>query len=290
MTASLSPRACGQATHLDMAPHRHKTARTLLFVPGNQPKRFAKAAATAADLVVVDLEDAIPDEKMATARDSVAQWLSADGRAAVRVNSTKSVHYQQDVAALAGLPGLRAVVVPMAEDSAALAVLHKRLGPDVEIVALIETALGIVRAVEFAATPGVNRLAFGHLDFAADIDSSIDDEAMLMARSSLVVASRAAGLPGPVDGVTTALDDPSVSGADAARARALGFAGKLCIHPSQVEVVNAAFSPSGVEIAWAHRIIEASVAGGAVRVDGHMVDAPVIIKARAILARAKERA
>jgi len=273
----------------DLTPHHHMTARTLLFVPGNQPERFAKAAATAADLVIVDLEDAVPEESKATARDAVAQWLSADGQAAVRVNGTKSVHYQRDVTALSGLPGLRAVVVPMADDPAALAVLHTLLGQDVEIVALIETALGIVRAVELASAPGVSRLAFGHLDFAADIDSSIEEEAMLMARSFLVVASRAAGLPGPVDGVTTALDDPAVSGADAARARRLGFAGKLCIHPTQVEAVNAAFSPTVDEIAWAHRIIEASTAGGVVRVDGHMVDAPVILKAQSILVRSKER-
>ena len=136
----------------------------------------------------------------------------------------------------------------------------------------------------------MSRLAFGHLDFAADIGSSIEDEAMLMARSCLVVASRAAGLPGPVDGPTTALDDPALSGADAARARGLGFAGKLCIHPRQVDAVNPAFTPDKGEIAWAHRIIDASVAGGAVRLDGHMVDAPVILRARSILARAKERA
>jgi citrate lyase subunit beta/citryl-CoA lyase len=280
MTARNAPPAPGPAA----------AARTLLFVPGNRPERFAKAAATAADLVIVDLEDAVPEDSKATARDTVAQWLCADGRAAVRVNGTKSVHYQQDVTALAGLPGLAAVVVPMADDPAALAVLHQRLGRDVEIVALIETALGVVRAVDLASTPGVSRLAFGHLDFAADIDSSIDDEPMLMVRSSLVVASRAAGLPGPVDGVTTALDDPAVSGADAARARRLGFMGKLCIHPSQVGAVNAAFTPNMDEIAWARRIIEASTAGGAVRVDGHMVDAPVILKAQAILARAKETA
>ena len=122
------------------------------------------------------------------------------------------------------------------------------------------------------------------------VESSIEFEAMLMARSSLVLASRAAGLPGPVDGVTTDLDDPAVSGAAAARARGLGFAGKLCIHPMQVAAVNAAFGPNAEDLAWAHRIIKASTGGGAVRVDGHMVDAPVIRKARAIVARAKERA
>ena len=271
-----------------MSPGPTIAARSLLFVPGNRPERFAKAAATAADLVIVDLEDAVPDEHKASARDAVAAWLSAGGRAAVRVNGTKSVYYQQDVNALADLLGLVAVVVPMADDPAALADLHQQMGAGVQIVALIETALGIVRAVELAFTPGVTRLAFGHLDFAADIDSSIDDEAMLMARSTLVVACRAAGLPGPVDGVTTALDDPAVAGADAARARRLGFAGKLCIHPAQVEAVNAAFSPSADEIAWAQRIIEASTASGVARVDGHMVDAPVILKAQSILARGKE--
>ena len=274
-----SPQATGQAS----------VARTLLFVPGIRPDRFAKAAATAADLVIVDLEDAVPEENKAIARDAIVQWLCTDGQAAVRVNGTTSDHYQQDVTALVGLPGLRAVVVPMADDPAALVDLHQLLGQDVEIVALIETALGIVRAFELASTSGVSRLAFGNLDFAADIDSSTEDEAMLMARSSLVVASRAAGLPGPVDGVTTALDNPTVCGADAARARRLGFAGKLCIHPTQVEPVNAAFRPTMDEIAWAHRIIEASTAGGVVRVDGHMVDAPVGLKAQAILARAEER-
>lgn len=264
-------------------------ARTLLFVPGNRPERFAKAAATDADLVVVDLEDAVPDADKASARDAVVRWLTEGGLAAVRVNGTASPHHDDDVHALAGLPGLIAVVVPMADDPEALRALHERLGPEVEIVALVETALGIVRATELAAAPGVTRLAFGHLDFAADIDAATDDEAMLMARSTLVVASRAARLPGPVDGVTTSLDEPAVASADAVRARRLGFAGKLCIHPKQVDAVNRAFSPNDDEVAWARRVTEAAAAGGAVRVDGHMVDAPVILKAEAILAGAKER-
>ncbi|MEP7191862.1 MAG: CoA ester lyase [Actinomycetota bacterium] len=287
MTALPEPAA---GTNPLPAPGPAATARTLLFVPGNRPERFAKAAATATDLVIVDLEDAVPQDAKPSARDSVAGWLSADGRCAVRVNGTSSVHYHQDVTALAGLPGLQAVVVPMADDPAALELLHQRLGRDVEIVALIETALGVVRAVQLASAAGVTRLAFGHLDFAADIDSSIEDEAMLMARSTLVVASRAAGLPGPVDGVTTALDDPSRSGADAARARSLGFTGKLCIHPSQVEVVNAAFSPGAEEIAWARDILEVSPAGGVLRVGAQMVDAPVILRARRVLSRARGRA
>lgn len=265
-------------------------ARTLLFVPGTAPERFAKAAASGADLVVIDLEDAVPDADKDRARQAAVAWLAGPGRAAVRVNGTGTAAHARDVEALAGLPGLEAVVVPMAQDPAALEDAHRRVGPGVGVVALVETAVGLLRAAELAATPGVVRLAFGHLDFAADIGAGTDDDAMLMARSTLVVASRAAGLVGPVDGVTTDLDDPAVCAADAARAARLGFTGKLCIHPRQVEVVAAAFRPSPEQVAWARRVVEAAATSGAVRVDGHMVDAPVIVTARAILARAKESA
>lgn len=263
------------------------TARTLLFVPGTTPARFDKAAASSADVVIVDLEDAVPEEEKSPARGAVAAWLRDAGRAAVRVNGTATAHYDQDVAALAGLAGLLAVVVPMADSPDALAALHGRLGPGVEIVPLVETAAGLLRAGELARAPGVSRLAFGHLDFAVDIDSDTGDEAMLMARSTLVVASRAAGLPGPIDGVTTVLDDPAAARDDAVRARRLGLTGKLCIHPRQVDVVNTAMSPTEEQVAWARRVLE-SRTGGAVRLDGEMVDAPVIARAEAIVSRAEE--
>lgn len=275
-------------TRLPSEPRPLADARSLLFVPGDRPDRYARATAATADLVIVDLEDAVAKESKSLARDAVAHWLSHVGSAAVRVNGARTSHHDQDVQALTGLPGLQAVVAPMSEDPEALTDLAERLGPDVEVLALVETALGVIRAVQIAAAPGVSRLAFGHLDFAADIESSLDDQAMLLARSSLVLASRAAGLPGPVDGVTTTLDNPTRAGADAGRARRLGFAGKLCIHPTQVEVVNAAFIPSDQDVAWARRVIQASVARGAVRVDGHLVDAPVARRARAVLARIGE--
>lgn len=266
-------------------------ARTLLFVPGSRPDRFDKAVAAGADLVVIDLEDAVPEESKESAREAVAGWLAqAEHGAAVRVNGTATEHFGADLTALAGAPGLAAVVVPMADDPAALTRAHEETG--VPVVALIETATGIVRAAELAAVPGVVRLAFGHLDFAADIGSDTGHDAMLMARSTLVVASRAAGLAGPVDGVTTDLDDPAVATADASRAAGLGFAGKLCIHPRQVETVNAAFAPSAEELSWARRVlaVAAEAGSGAVRVDGQMVDAPVLIRARQLLSRGGDRA
>lgn len=267
----------------DRARSSLPAARSLLFVPGSRPDRFEKALASGANVVVLDLEDAVPDPDKGSARTAVASWL-AHGAAMVRINGFASLHHEADVEALTGRPGLRGVVVPRAEDPAVLTALAARLGREVSLVALVETATGLCRVHEIAVAAGVTRLAFGQLDFAADVGSSTDDAALLLARSTLVVASRAAGLPGPIDGPTTALDDPGVAAADARRAKALGFTGKLCIHPSQVAPVNLAFAPTEEEVTWARRIVDAAARGGAVRVDGQMVDAPVFQRARDLLA------
>lgn len=260
------------------------SARSWLFVPATRPERFAKATSSGADMVIIDLEDAVPLQDKAGARTAAASWLAAQGVAAVRVNPASSTHHQADIDALVGLPGLRAVVLPMAESAEALARVRERLGPDVSLVPQVETALGIVRGLELAATAGVARLAFGHLDFAVDIDAAPAPEALLHVRSSLVVASRAAGVAGPIDSVTTDLDDEEVARADATRARALGFTGKLCIHPRQVAAVNAAMSPSDEEVAWAEQVLAAGTSGAA-RVAGQMVDAPVVARAERIITR-----
>lgn len=263
------------------------TARTLLFVPGTAPARFDKALASAADLVIIDLEDAVAEADKSRARDAAAMWLRAGGRAAVRVNASCSAHHAQDLSALAGLPGLLAVLLPMADSAEPLAALGESLGPRVAIVPMVETAAGVLRALELASAPEVTRLAFGHLDLAADIDSDTCPEAMLMARSTIVMASRAAGLSGPIDGITTALDDPAAVGRDARRARGLGFTGKLCIHPCQLQPVMAAMTPSNDDVAWARKILETG-GEGALRVGGQMVDAPIIAKAEAIMSRIRD--
>lgn len=271
------------------------TARSLLFVPGDRPDRFAKAAAAGADLVVCDLEDAVAAAHKESARDAVATWLGAGGRAAVRVNGVSSQHFEQDCAALTGCPGLEAVVVPKAEDARALTAMAQRLGARVPVIALIETALGLDHAREIAGCEGVARLAFGSIDFAVDLDCSEDDDALLLARSGLVLASRLAQISPPVDGVSTDLNDGAVAGRDADHARRLGFGGKLCVHPRQVAAVNAAFSPSADEIAWATAVLGAAVLeaggqGGAVQIGGRMVDQPVLDQARRIIGRAASAA
>lgn len=264
--------------------------RSLLFVPGDRSDRFDKAAASGADLVVCDLEDSVRTDAKDAARDNVTQWLSRGGMAAVRVNGAASPWHESECEALEGLNGLVAVIVPKSEDPQALATVHERLGGDVPLIALIETALGLHRAYQLATTPGVSRLAFGALDFALDIEADIeadgDELALLHARSTLVVASRAAARAQPIDGVTLSLDDPTRASTDAASARKLGFTGKLCIHPRQISAVNAAFTPTAASVDHARRVVQAADDGAAARLDGQMVDAPVLERACRVLRQA----
>ena len=260
---------------------RVQEATTFLFVPGNRRDRFDKALATGADVIVLDLEDSVARGDKATARTEVVRWLSEGGRACVRVNSVGDPEHIGDVDALSDLPGLTAVMVPKADDSVRYLDLRQRLR--CPVIALIESAVGVDRSGVIAADPGVARLAFGHLDYAVDLGAEPTRIAMLHARSQLVLASRVANKPGPVDGVTTALNDGAVLADDVRYAIELGMAGKLLIHPSQVEPSRTAFHPSDIAVAHARKIVDAAASGAAVRVDGFMVDAPVLARAHAVL-------
>ena len=143
-----------------------------------------------------------------------------------------------------------------------------------------------------ASAPGVARLAFGSVDFQLDLGLDGEREELLMARSQLVLVSRVAGLLPPVDGVTMALDEMDALSRDVAYARRLGFGGKLCVHPRQVAVINDGFLPTATEVASARRVVAAAAAAedNACRVDGKLVDRPVIDRARAILRTADSKA
>ena len=268
-------------------------ARTLLFVPGNRPERFEKAAASGADAVVLDFEDAVPPAEKAAARDAVRQaWtrLAAHGvPVVVRVNSAASGFLADDLAALEDLGPAAAVMLPKAENAAHVAAVRAAL-PRADVVPLVETALALRGLDAVAAAPGVVRLAIGHLDFMADTGMSWSEGEPELAplRFAVSVASRIAEIAPPVDGVTVQTDDVRRLRADTLRAKRFGFGGKLCIHPRQVPVVHEAFAPSDEELAWAQRVVEADRASGgrAVKVDGRMVDAPVVTTARRILERA----
>lgn len=265
-------------------PDPTTAARSLLFVPGTRPDRFEKARASGADVVILDLEDAVEPEAKEQARDHVGRYLAdADHRAVVRVNPAGTPWHDDDLAALAGAPGLLGVMIPKcvtAEDVAA--VRRVVAGP---VIPLLETAAGVEAAADVARADGVARLALGDQDLLADLGAE-SGELVTYARLKLAYASAAAGLPGPIDGVSLALRDADVVRSDTERAHGLGFTGKLCVHPAQVAAVNDAFAPDEEAIAWARRILSSDGDGVRVGDDGTMVDAPVLQRARNILAAA----
>jgi len=257
-----------------------------LFVPGNRPDRFSKACASGADAVIIDLEDAVAFADKGAARDGLANWLdSPEGRAPhvpvlVRVNCVASGCFGDDLR-LSHRPGIAGIVLPKSErvDDVASASSSAPLYP------LIETALGFSRLSQIAAAPRVQRLMFGSIDFKLDMGISGDRDELLYYRSQMVLVSRLTGLQAPIDGVTTAIDDALQIDDDTRYARRLGFGGKLCIHPAQVAIVNRAFTPEPDEVQWAMRVLAASEAarGGAVALDGKLIDRPVILQAQRIV-------
>lgn len=263
-----------------------ESARTLLFVPGTRPDRFDKAIAAGANVTVLDLEDAVLPERKEQALSDVVAWLTRLGdeqtaRIAVRVNAAGTPWHEADLAAVAGRAG--AVMLPKAEAGEAL----RAAAAWSPVVALVETADGVLDAREIARTEGVVRLAFGSFDLAAELGVDPQDgEALRASRSALVLASAAAGLPGPIDGVHAAINDAEALAAETEAARRLGFSGKLCIHPRQVATVEAVLRPSAEEVAWAERVLAVAPAEGVATVDGRMVDKPVIERARRIAAAA----
>jgi citrate lyase subunit beta / citryl-CoA lyase len=258
--------------------------RSYLFVPGNRPDRYAKACATRAHAVIVDLEDAVAPADKAGARDALRNWLSADHRVLVRVNAPGSDWFDDDVAACAS-GGVGGIVLPKAEraDDVARISAASAARP---VFPLIESARGMWNALAIAQAPHVAALMFGSLDYQADL--GITDDDLLHARSQLVLVSRVAGIDAPVDGVTQSVDDQELLRRDCHRARQLGFAAKLCIHPSQVDVVNRCLGPGEDDIEWARRVVAAFAAssGNAALLDGKMIDRPVLLKAQAMLAEA----
>ncbi|ALX16931.1 citryl-CoA lyase [Burkholderia cepacia JBK9] len=278
------------------SPVQH--ARSFLFVPATRPERFAKALDSAADCIVIDLEDAVAMDSKDAARDQLAQHLplltpEQRARTVVRVNAVGTPWHDADIALLRDWTSQGVVVMlPKSEDANALRRVAQQLGDAARIVALIESLAGLDAADALARDPQVVRLAFGHLDFQLDLGmrASAEEPELAFARNALVAAARRARLPAPIDGVTVRTDDAERLLADARRARAFGFGGKLCIHPAQVAGVNDALGHSDEEQAWARRVIdEAAKHGGAVfNLDGRMVDLPVIRAAEAIVASVRK--
>jgi citrate lyase subunit beta / citryl-CoA lyase len=275
-------------------------ARSLLFVPATRPERIAKALDSGADCIIVDLEDAVAEDSKDSARANLAQHLpqltpAQRARTVVRVNAAGTPWHAADIALLRDWAGQGvAVMLPKSEDPSALRGVANALGEAACIVALIESLRGLDAADALAHEPHVARLAFGHLDFQLDLGmhASPEEPELAFARNGLVAASRRAGLPAPIDGVTTDTGDTVRLTADARRARAFGFGAKLCIHPAQVAGVNEALGYSDAERIWAERVLEeaAKRGGEAFALNGRMIDLPVIRAAEAIAATTRIRA
>jgi citrate lyase subunit beta/citryl-CoA lyase len=270
--------------------------RCLLFVPGVRPDRFARAVASGADAVVFDLEDSVDAARKAEARAAVASFLAnraLTGAAPlhlVRVNGTGTPGFEADLAAVAALPGADGIVVPKSEGAAEIERAAREARARL-LLPLIETARGVLEAPAIArADAPIPALLFGAEDLTAQLGvaRTIDGEELTFARSQIVLAATAAGADA-VDAVFIDVRNPDGLRRDAERARALGFRGKMAVHPDQVPVINEVFTPTSDEIAKARRIVEVFEAAQArgdavVRVDNRMVDAPVVARARRLLA------
>ena len=280
-----------------MNSHAATLPVSYLFVPGNQPDRFDKALDAGADIVIIDLEDAVAPQDKASARDKCAQWCASKiefaSRIVVRINDTASEWFEADLALLR-IAGILGAMLPKAESASQIdrvtAILTPAAGVIPIVIPIIESARGLLNVDTIAAAGGVQRLAFGTLDYALDLDLSGDERGLIYPASRIALASRVAGIASPIAGVTADLRNEDALLADLAFARACGFGAKLCIHPKQLAAIHRALAPTADEVAWARRVLAAAQAGqGAVQVDGKMVDRPVLLKAQAILERHTEQ-
>lgn len=236
--------------------------------------------------MILDLEDAVAVEAKASARAAVSAFLDTGAEVVVRVNGTETQWCADDLAALA--QRRCAVMVPKAQSIDQLNRVSAVLPAGSALIPLIETARGVAGAAALCGAESVVRAAFGSVDLGAELGVDPDNHTALQyARSAVVLGSAVAGCVAPLDGVTTDLTGEGSLAVDLEQAAALGFTGKMCIHPAQVRPVNERFTPSVSELRRAERVVTAAAGGGVCVVDGKMVDNPVIRRARAVLARVR---
>ena len=260
-------------------------ARSWLLVAATRPETFDAAEGSRADQIILDVEDAVDPALKDQARSDVAAWLAGGGSGWVRINDRTSSFWSDDVDALAGLPGLRGVMLAKAEAAAHVTETFDRLKGATPVIALVESALGIEEAATIARARGAYRLAFGSGDYRRDTGTSADDMAMAYPRSRLVIASRVGNLPGPIDGPTVGSNHP-VLREQGQVAVALGMTGKLCLDVEQLPIINEVISPTRSDVAWARDFLDDFEARGRVIRDGS--DLPRLGRAQKIdkLARA----
>ncbi|MGO4203747.1 CoA ester lyase [Rhodococcus sp. TAF43] len=270
-------------THQPPITHRHHLdashARSWLLVPADKPERFAEAFESAADAVILDLEDAVIASNKDKARAELTRWTRSGGRAWVRINDATTEHWNNDLAAIAALDNIEGVMLAKTETAEQVDATAQRLHPGTRVIALVETAAGMVAATSIAQSPATFRLAFGSGDYRRDTGMDQSPLAMAYPRSHLTAASRAAGLPGPIDGPTVSFRQ-SVLEDETTNAASLGATGRLCMRPEQTSTVNKLLSPTDHDVRWARKVIDTLGEDGERVNDGS--DLPRLARARRI--------
>src|SRR5690554_870886 len=269
----------------DVAP----VMRSVLFVPGSRPERFAKALAAGADAVIIDLEDAVEQQYKDDARKHIREFAAAtpDATFLVRINDATTPWFEDDLALCASLDSVATIVLPKAETSAQV---KQTVQTGKAALPIVESPRGVLALAELAATENVSRLSFGSLDLMLELGTTPDTPAahtmLEHVRCQILLHSAAHGLAQPLDGGFPDFRDVPGLQKHALHIKHMGFAGMLCIHPAQISPIHEAFMPSPQEQEWARRVIEIADRTGssAFQVDGKMVDVPVIQRARQILA------
>ena len=262
--------------------------QSLLFVPGSRPERFAKALASGADLVCIDLEDAVgPDDKDAAR--SAALRAMGDSRLGIRINGLRTRQGLADLLAVGGAavpPPF--VILPMVEAAAEIEIAHAILGPRVALLPLIETVAGLRVADAVAVASGIGGLMLGGADFCGQLGVPMSWDALAGVRAHIAMACAAACVPS-VDAPWLALDDLEGLAGEMARVKATGFTAKSVVHPKHVAVVHAVMRPTANQLAEARAAERAYAAGGqaAVRFGSTMLEAPVMARYRRVLALAE---
>jgi citrate lyase subunit beta/citryl-CoA lyase len=241
-----------------------KLSRSWLLINAASREDFAPGLASEADSVIFDLEASVPADSKESARADVVEALNGGMTAWVRISPTTTEHWEDDVAALSRAEGLRGVMLAETERPEQVTYTAMRLRAGTPVIALVESALGVENATQIASAPGTFRLAFGTNDFRKDVGVSAEPMALAYARSRLVIASRVGGLPGAIDGPTTADADTAAIDAACQVTADMGMTGKLSLNRAQVEQVNQGLSPSEDELRWARELIEAHESGASI--------------------------
>jgi citrate lyase subunit beta/citryl-CoA lyase len=279
-------------------------ARSLLFVPANRERFLEKARTLPADAILLDLEDAVPVAEKAAAREMARGWIGRYQQPVwVRVNGAETDELVPDADALVGVPGLAGLMLPKADRVDTLVDLDARLRElerdrgvalgSIQVIAQIESALGVLRAFEIASAPRVVSVCLGGArggDLQTDLGAewSIDGPELMYTRQHVLLAARAAGVAWPLDGVFGEVADQDGFERDSTLSRRLGYRGRTVIHPTQVELANRIYAPSDADIEEAGRIVREAAAAeaegrGTVLVDGRLVDRAMVRRARQVI-------